>query len=155
MLAALAVALTLFTGQPAVAHTQNQQDPFVACALKVVAGDYGEVPAWKLEAYRRGLLNNTTVKGHVWLTAYYPWEGRSGQVDCKGNPCTLRTAAANRLPYGSYIWVAEPCQMRQVLDRGAHSNDHIADRRGTSLWADLWLTRSMGTHVTEYATVGE
>ena len=154
MLTALTLALTLITGSPAVVE-QVPTDPFLATAIRVVRGDFGPQPEWRMQAYQRGLRNGVTVRGHVWLTAYYPWEGRSGQVDARGNPCTLRTAAANRLPYGSYIWVAEPCQMRQVLDRGAHFNDAIADRRGCSLWADLWLTHEMDTHTTEYAVIGE
>ena len=148
-MALLLAALTLLTAQP----EQLPSDPFLATAVRVVRGDFGPQPEWRMQAYQRGLREGVTVRGHVWLTAYYPWEGHDGRVDCKGNHCTLRTAAANRLPYGSYIWVAEPCQMRQVLDRGSERNDRIADRRGCSLWADLWMTQRMGTHITEYATI--
>ena len=129
-------------------------DPFQRCAMRALRGDFGPLKPWQEEAYRLGLERGVMVQGRVFLTAYYPWEGRSGRVDCRGNPCSPRTAAANRLPYGSYVWVANPCGVRQVLDRGARSNDRIADRRGCDLWLDLWMTRRMGTRVTVYAVIG-
>jgi len=130
-------------------------DPFQRCAVRALAGEFGALAPWQREAYTLGLERGVTVKGKAFVTAYYPWEGRSGRVDCKGNPCTKRTAAANRLPYGTYVWVADPCGMRQVLDRGARSNDRVADRRGCDLWVDLWMTRRLETHVSGYAVVGE
>jgi len=148
----LLLAIVL-TGPPLPATPALPTDAFQQCAVKVLRGDYGEVPAWKLAAYRCGLDQGQQVRGHVWLTAYYPWEGRSGRVDSRGAPCTSRTAAANRLSRGAYLWVEEPCQMRQVLDRGARFNDRIADRHGCNLWADLWMTKPMDTHTTHYAVV--
>lgn len=133
---------------------EDISDPFQRCAIRALAGEFGPLKPWQEEAYRLGLERGVMVQGRVWLTAYYPWEGRSGRVDCRGNPCSPRTVAANRLPYGSYIWVASPCGVRQVLDRGARSNDRIADRRGCDLWLDLWMTRRMGTRVTVYAVIG-
>jgi hypothetical protein len=102
----------------------------------VLAGEFGEVEEWKLEAYRRGLEAGVTVRGRAWVTAYYPWEGRSGRVDRRGNPCTLRTAAANKIPYGTYVWIENPCQMRQIVDCGA-----------------LWSRTRIGSRVTRYAVI--
>jgi hypothetical protein len=133
---------------------QFPDDPFQRTATRALQGDFGVLKPWQREAYTLGLERGVTVKGKVFLTVFYPWEGRSGCLDCKGNPCTSRTAASNRLPYGTYIWVANPCGVRQVLDRGARSNDRVADRRGCDLWIDLWMTRRMETRVTGYATIG-
>jgi len=130
-------------------------DPFQRCALRVLAGEFGEVEPWKLEAYRRGLEAGVTVRGRAWVTAYYPWEGRSGRVDRRGNPCTLRTAAANKIPYGTYVWIENPCQMRQVRDCGAKRNDRIAQRKGARLWIDLWSRTRLGSRVTRYAVIGK
>ena len=128
-------------------------DPFQRTAVRALSGEWGALPDWKREAYARGLLAGVTVRGKVFLTAYYPWEGRDGRIDSRGNPCTPRTAAANLIPRGSYVWIENPCQMRQVLDCGAKSNDRVARRRGCDLWVDLWMTRRMGTRVTRYAVV--
>lgn len=133
---------------------ESISDPFQRCAVRALAGEFGPLQPWQREAYTLGLKRGVTVRGRAWVTAYYPWEGRSGRVDCRGNRCTPRTAAANRLPYGTYVWVANPCGLRQVLDRGARSNDRIADRRGCDLWVDLWMMRRLETRVTQYAVVG-
>lgn len=130
-------------------------DPFQRCAVRVLRGDFGPVEPWKLEAYRRGLEAGVTVRGRAWVTAYYPWEGRSGRVDRRGNPCTLRTAAANKIPYGTYVWIENPCQMRQIVDCGAKSNDAIAQRKGARLWIDLWSRTRLGSRVTRYAVIGK
>ena len=130
-------------------------DPFTVTAREALAGKWGPLPPWKAHAYRLGLRQGVTASRRVWLTAYYPWEGHDGRVDARGNPCTLRTVAANVLPYGSYLWTADPCGMRQVLDRGAARNDRIAKRRGCNFWADLWMTREMGTHTTRAAVIRE
>jgi hypothetical protein len=127
-------------------------DPFQACAEKVVAGVYPCSPE-KLAVYRRGLAAGVTVKGRVFLTAYYPWEGRDGRIDCRGNTCTPLTCSANRLAYGTWVWIEEPCGLRKVLDRGARSLNRAADRRGCDLWIDLWMTRGMDTHTTRYAVL--
>lgn len=130
-------------------------DPFQRCAVRVLRGDFGPVEPWKLAAYRRGLEAGVTVRGRAWVTAYYPWEGRSGRIDRRGNPCTLRTAAANKIPYGTYVWIENPCQMRQIVDCGAKSNDAIAQRKGARLWIDLWSRTRLGSRVTRYAVIGK
>lgn len=152
MLAALTVALSLAVGQPAVALPS---DPFQACAARVLAGNYGPQPAWKLAAYRRGLEQGVTVRGHALVTWYGPPEP-DARHDRRGRLCTLRTAAANLIPENTYVWLENPCAMRQVLDCGAHSNDRMAREKGHTCWVDIWDRRSFGTkyHV-HFATIGE
>ena len=70
-------------------------DPLQATARLALAGKWGVLPDWKRKAYERVVEQGITLKGRVWLTAYYPWEGRSGRVDARGNPCTSKTCACN------------------------------------------------------------
>ena len=77
---------------------QEPQDVFQRCAREALSGRWGKLQPWQEEAYRMGLRRGTRIAGRVFLTAYYPWEGRSGRVDSAGAPCTKRTAAANRIP---------------------------------------------------------
>ena len=129
-------------------------DPFRACAVKALRGDYGPLPDWKLDAYRRGLEQGVTVKpGRAWVTHYWPAEGRDGQVDRRGNRCTERTAAANLLPYGTYVWLENPCGLRQILDCGAKRNDRQARRYGAELWIDRWNPGPKGNYVSGYAVI--
>lgn len=78
-----------------------------------------------------------TAKHRVLVTAYVGIEP-DGRVDRRGQPCTWRTAASNRVPYGSYIWT-EKWGMRQVLDCGARSNDRKAHNAGCDFWVDIWF----------------
>lgn len=151
MTPALGLLAALALGQPWSA--QDPSDPFQACALRALRGDFGELPPWKREAYLRGLERGVRVRGWAWRTSYYPWEGRQGRIDARGKPCTLRTAAANRLPLGTYVWIQTPCQMRQVLDRGSRYNDRVAKHKGADLWLDTWEPRPCENTVTRYAVI--
>jgi hypothetical protein len=132
-----------------------ETDSFRLCAVRVVRGDFGEVPEWKLQAYQRGLQNGVTVRGHALVTWYGPPEP-DAIWDRQGRRCTMRTAAANLIPENAYVWVENPCTMRQVLDCGAHSNDRVARATGHSLWIDIWDRHSFGTKKqVHFATVGE
>ncbi len=146
----MAQILLLVTLTLPVTHSP---DPFQQCAAKALRGDYGCLQNWQTHAYQLGLRRQVTVRGLAWRTSYYPWEGRQGRIDARGRPCTRRTAAANLLPRGAYIWLAEPCQMRQVLDRGAHHNDHVARRKGAEVWVDTFETRFCENTLTAYAVI--
>jgi len=111
-------------------------DPFQRTATKALRGDFGKLQAWQEAGYKRGLEQGVTASTSIWLTAYYGTEGRMGQVDSRGNRCTYRTCASNKVKRGSYIWTKYG--LRQVLDCGAKFNDGIARRKGASLWVDYW-----------------
>ena len=121
----------------AAANTDLPRDPFRRCAVKALRGDFDSAPAWKLDAYRRGLSCGVTARHRLLVTAYLGAEP-NGRVDRRGKPCTWKTAASNRIPYGSYIWT-ERWGIRQVLDCGARSNDLKADRADCHAWVDLWF----------------
>jgi len=129
-------------------------DPFRRCATKALRGDFGKLSDWQRAAYRRGLDAGVTADKRLIVTAYLGTEG-SGRVDRYGNPCTMRTAASNRLPRKCFVWT-ERWGMRQVTDCGAKSNDRCRtdDGRltafgrahvtagwalGTAVWTDLWF----------------
>ena len=112
-------------------------DPFQRCATKALRGDFPGAPQWKLDVYDRGLSLGVTTCYQFLVTAYLGTEP-DGRVDSRGNRCTWRTAASNRVPYGSYIWT-EQWGIRKVLDCGARSNDKRADRAGCHAWADMWF----------------
>lgn len=132
-LAASAACLCRF----AAAATDLPADPFQRTATKALRGDFEGAPAWKLDVYRRGLSLGVTACCEVLVTAYLGTEP-DGRVDRRGKPCTWRTAASNRVPYGSYLWTEE-WGVRQVLDCGARSNDRKAERAGCHFWADMWF----------------
>jgi len=132
-----------------------ESDPFRACAVKALRGDYGELKDWQRTAYQHGLDQGVTVRGTAWVTHYWPAEGRDGQVDCRGNRCTSDIVAANRLPYGTVVWLeAGPiCGLRIVKDRGAKRNDRQAERYGAGLWIDRWNPRPKGNYMSDYAVI--
>ena len=134
--------ILLMAGLLACSSPALPSDAFRTCAVQALSGRWGPIAPWQRKAYQRGLDQGVTVGPRIWLTSYGPWEGRMGQVDARGRRCTDRTLAANALPLGTYVWLENPCQMRQVLDRGARSNDRRARRKGCSWWADLWVHRS-------------
>jgi hypothetical protein len=130
-------------------------DPFLRCATKALRGDFGRLADWQRAAYQRGLNAGVSTDLRLVVTAYHGGEGRQGQVDRYGRPCTMRTAACNKLPRRSYVWT-ERWGLRQVLDCGAERNDncytadnqltafghahaHAGWQMGTGLWLDLWF----------------
>jgi len=150
---ALLLALALVTGMPAGAKTLPT-DPFQRCAVDALAGKWGALAQWQKDAYRSGLDCGLTVEsGLVWITHYWPAEGRDGQVDCRGNRCTARTAACNKLPYGTVIWLEEPCGLRTVLDVGAKRNDRAARRYGADFWVDRWNPGPKDNYLSRYAVI--
>jgi len=139
----LALALVAILQAPPPAGLTKQetqptwpQDPFQRTATKALQGKFGKLSSWQQAGYERGLKLGVTANRTIWLTGYYATEGHDGHVDCRGRPCTYRTAAANLVPQGSYIWTRYG--IRENRDRGAHSNDKIARRKGASLWCDYW-----------------
>lgn len=108
--------------------------------LFVGMGEYtieqGE-PAWAVKIYEKYITQPEKLT-MLWAlaTQYNANEGRQGKVDSVGAPCTMRTAASNRVKRGKYIWTKYG--LRQVLDCGAHSNDRKADGRGCNFWVDYW-----------------
>ena len=127
ILAAMTIATSALAELPA--------DPFQRAATKALRGDFGKLHDWQARGYRLGLAQGVTCTTPIFLTAYYGTEA-SGKVDSKGNACTYRTCASNKVKRGSYIWTKYG--LRQVLDCGAHFNDRIASRRGANLWVDYW-----------------
>ena len=143
-------------------------DPFQRCALRVLAGEFGEVEEWKLEAYRRGLEAGVTVRpGKLLMTHYGPWDGvkgsqawRDGTWDRRGRRCSTRTLGSNFLPENSYVWLcwrtggATLTELRQVRDCGARGNDPVARRLGADCWVDRWTERRLqATYWPRYAVI--
>ena len=110
-------------------------DPCQATARAALAGHYGKLAPWQVAGYTLILDRKPIAQGHLLLTHYYPWEP-DGKIDCRGRLCTLRTAACNRLPQGTFIWT-DAEGLREVRDTGSHRNDTVAARAG-KLWADYW-----------------
>lgn len=121
----------------AAAATDLPNDPFQRTATKALRGDFGKLHEWQRTGYAHGLKVGVTTGHKFCVTAYLGTEP-DGRVDSRGNRCTLRTAASNRVRRGSFVWT-ERWGIRQVLDRGAASNDRKADRAGCDSWLDLWF----------------
>lgn len=170
MIALLALTAAL-TGLPqaSVAHSRSQvgntshrpaahaQDALQACARKALSpGDPYHLKPWQRKGYTQALGTHRHVR--LWLTQFYPSEGRDSRHTCSGAPVSLRVMAANRMPIGSYVWVAEPARLRQVLDRGSHRNDRIADRHGCYAWGDEWIPcchwRGLDTRIVDAVLIG-
>jgi hypothetical protein len=113
-----------------------RDSPFQQCAKKALKGEFGKLKEWQVIGYKAGLKPGRTSNTTIWLTAYYKIEGSQGKNDCKGRPCSLRTAAANTIKQDSFVWTKYG--LRQVRDRGAKSNDHVAKRKGAAHWVDYW-----------------
>ena len=67
----------------------------------------------------------------------YNGDEASGHKDGRGIPCTLRTAASNRITRDTCIWT-EASGLRQILDSGSHANDGRAAGMGGT-WVDAWF----------------
>lgn len=112
------------------------EDPFQRTATKALRGDYGKLQRWQHEGYSRGLRAGVTTSRTLVLTQYNGREA-SGKRDRRGNPCTMRTCASNRIRQYAWVWT-ERTGLRQVLDTGALSNDRRARRLGGT-WVDVWF----------------
>ena len=134
------------TGQVQPGGLPDYSNRFARTAVKALRGDYGKLHDWQREGYQRGLTQGSTTTQVFVLTQYNAREGRSGRVDSKGNPCTWRTAASNKIKRGKYIWT-EITGMRQILDCGASSNDYCEEFRKalsragftSGKWVDIWF----------------
>ena len=141
---ALAICAALATADLAVQPPWlMEEDPFRRCAMKALAGEFGDLQAWQMRAYQVGLMKGVKADKWICLTAYLGTDA-DGKHDAFGQPCTMRTIACNRFgprkngwPVERYIWTKYG--IRQVLDCGAWSNDRQADKRGCDLWADYWF----------------
>ena len=113
-------------------------DPFRRTATLALRGAYGPLKPWQREGYARGLALGVTCSKRVWTTCFYGTEGCGRR--CRYGRCSMSTAAANRLPFGCYVW--HPFTgLRRIEDRGSHANDARADRKGADLWVDVWYPR--------------
>ena len=139
-------------------------DSFQRAATKALAGQFGKLKPWQAKGYSLGLKRGVTCSTYVWLTHYSADEGRDGRIDNKGNACTRRTAAANEIPRGSYVWIEAAGELRQILDSGARRNDRIGRRKDrrvrTPGWVDVWYRRSKdnpfgGSCVGRIAVIGQ
>jgi hypothetical protein len=110
-------------------------DPFQYTAVRALRGDYGKLQPWQRAGYQRGLQQGVTTRHLVFLTAYYATEV-GGKYDRRGEPCTMRHAAANRVPQGCCVWTK--FGLRKVLDSGAQSNDAYARDHRAAFWVDYW-----------------
>lgn len=113
---------------------------FVKMGKQVIAKNN---PAWAVKIYQKYInhpenLKKLQIKWAL-VTQYNGQEG-SGKKDRHDHACTMRTAAANRIPQYHYIWTKYG--LRQILDSGAHSNDKKADRMGCNFWVDYWFPTS-------------
>jgi hypothetical protein len=129
-------------------------DPLQRTARAALAGTYGVLPAWKRTAYQSAVDRGTTVRpGRLWVTHFWPGEGRDGQIDCRGNRCTSRTAACDSLPLDTIVWLENPCGLRVILDRGAARNDRQARKYGADFWLDRWSPGPRGNYMSWYAVL--
>ncbi len=101
---------------PADPDWRSETDPFRRCAMKALAGEFGELEGWQRDAYIWGLETGVTCSGVAKVTSYGPWE-RCGTVVASGGRVHLRGCAANpEIPFGTLIWT--PYGLRYVIDRG-------------------------------------
>jgi hypothetical protein len=110
-------------------------DPFQRTATRALRGDYGKLARWQRAGYAAGLQQGVTASRCLVLTQYNGHEA-SGKWDGHEHPCTMRTAAANRIPQYAWVWT-ERTGLRQVLDTGARANDRVARSKGGT-WVDIW-----------------
>lgn len=145
---------------PIVAQTPDAlpSDPLQRVAQKAIRGDFGVIPAWKLNGYKAALATGATVQGRAWVTSYYPSEGfYEGKPTRSGIGVTLRSAAVQRADWkrfrGCWVWTAA-YGIRLVEDTGANSNTRVARSKGADRWLDYWFPKARnGNPVTEYAFI--
>lgn len=132
-------------------------DPFQRAATRALRGDFGHLQPWQAEGYRRGLRQGVTASKLALCTTFYGTE--SCGVNARwARRCTMRTAAANRLPRYTLVW-HEKAGLRRIEDTGSPRNDARADKLGAKLWIDWWYPTpgdaAFGTHVAAVAVIGE
>ena len=142
MIVALALALAATCAHagptPEQARREKATELFEQCAGKALDGNFGKLAAWQVEGYHAGLAAHVVKR--VFQTVYFPSEGFPRGQGCRwGIGVSERVVAANRLPKKSWVWIANPAMIRQVWDTGAKRNDYVAERRGASLWIDIWI----------------
>jgi hypothetical protein len=155
LIAAVLILAALVTG----AHAEVPLlDRFEQAARKALspANPY-HLKSWQREGYRAG-LKGIIIQRRAFVTTYYPSEGKQGKETASGVPPSLRTAAANLIGMGSFVWIPDPAHLRKIEDTGAHWNDTVAKApigipvyihyrgrdftcygKGADLWMDLWL----------------
>lgn len=99
------------------------------------------VSEFERTAYKRIINKRIEPTKIAAITFYYPPE-RDARADAHGNRCTTRTAASNKLPQYTIVWI-EGIGIRQILDTGAKFNDRkwcfVRKRRIADLWIDVWV----------------
>ena len=100
------------------------KDIFQRTAYKAVHDQFPGIPEWKKELYRIGLSRGVKAKKPVCLTCYYGTEP-AGKYDKHDKTCGMRTASANKIPQGAWIW-SPKFGFRQILDTGSSRNDILA-----------------------------
>lgn len=105
-------------------------------ARDAINGKKGQLAEWERVAYQLILDKKIEANSSCAITYYYPPE-TCAYRDAHGNKCTTRTAAANKLPQYSLIWI-QGIGLRQVLDTGAKSNDARWAGKKAFCWVDLW-----------------
>lgn len=117
-------------------------DPLQRVAARALSGHYGALQPWQVRGYRLALANGSQARMFV-LTGYWPGEGHSGQVDCRGRKLHSGVLACNRLAYGSYVYLPSWGRLFVVKDCGSRANDRrreVTHHGGT--WADVYLRRA-------------
>ena len=96
-------------------------DPLQVCARKALAGTYGTLRPWQLDAYEWVIAKGVTCCGKAKLTSYgYKWEPAwlaGGRWTASDSHVHLAGCAANpEIPFGTLIWTSYG--LRYVTDRG-------------------------------------
>jgi hypothetical protein len=147
MIALLAVAAATLS-PPAVAQPPLDPDPVQRVAALALSGRYGPLEPWQRVGYQKAIRNGSEARTFV-LTGYGPWEGspgsrkrRDGTIDRKGQPLHDGCLAANRLPYGSYVYLPAWGRLFVVRDCGGPNDQRREVTRHGGTWADVWLRRA-------------
>ena len=101
-------------------------------AVKALAS--GHLRPWERQWATRMAAGQVGTPRRVWLTQYGEWDPQHYHG-------ALYHVAANRLPLGTVLWCERTRRLHVVTNRGAASNDRVAERRGAALWCDVWTHR--------------
>ena len=115
--------------------------PLQRCATKALRGDFGTVPAWKLDAYRHVIERRLTAQGRAKRTTYCP--SCSGLTCADGSRVRPGICAASRnIPMHAIVWLASDGLLK-VCDRGGWVDlRHV--RRGETANFDVWVPKCAG-----------